>query len=275
MLSYKHGYHAGNHADVMKHIVLIYLYNLSKKHHKSISYIDTHSGSGKYDYKHDYMNKNKEYNLGIRKLDNYDGNNRLILNYLRILKKINFNKNYFYFGSPVIIANISDKNDRLNFCELHKNEYKNLKKNLNKFTNAKIYNEDGFKFIKKIKDKKKDYFIFIDPSYELKSDYEEIETLLDNYEKNLIKQQVMIWYPVINLEEKDLFIEKIKKKGINNLLNIELPIYKYNEDLGMKGSGLILINFKKSIFKNLKILIKELHTILKNTDSNKPKIKYL
>ena len=61
MLSYKHGFHAGNHADVLKHIVLIYLYNLVKKHHKSISYIDTHSGNGVYKYISRYMNKNKEY----------------------------------------------------------------------------------------------------------------------------------------------------------------------------------------------------------------------
>ena len=55
MLSYKHGYHAGNHADVLKHIVLIYLYNLTKKTSKSISYIDTHSGNGKYKYTSRYM----------------------------------------------------------------------------------------------------------------------------------------------------------------------------------------------------------------------------
>ena len=61
MLSYKHGFHAGNHADVLKHIVLIYLYKLQKKHNKSISYIDTHSGNGIYKYISKYMDKNKEY----------------------------------------------------------------------------------------------------------------------------------------------------------------------------------------------------------------------
>ena len=69
MLSYKHGYHAGNHADVLKHIVLIYLYKLSQKHYKSISYIETHSGSAIYKYKSKYMDEIKEYKYGVMKIE--------------------------------------------------------------------------------------------------------------------------------------------------------------------------------------------------------------
>tara|TARA_B100002052_G_scaffold262651_1_gene257264 strand:+ start:56 stop:334 length:279 start_codon:yes stop_codon:yes gene_type:complete len=88
MLSYKHGFHAGNHADVLKHIVLIYLYNLVKKHNKSISYIDTHSGNGLYKYISRYMEKNKEYKYGVKKIEKYVGDNKLIKNYLNIIKII-------------------------------------------------------------------------------------------------------------------------------------------------------------------------------------------
>ena len=70
MLSYKHGYHAGNQADVLKHICLIQAYKNLKKHYNSISYIDTHAGSGDYHYISDYMAKNKEYENGINKLQN-------------------------------------------------------------------------------------------------------------------------------------------------------------------------------------------------------------
>ena len=103
MLSYKHGYHAGNHADVLKHIVLIYLYNLVKKHNKSISYVDTHSGNGLYKYISRYMEKNKEYKYGIKKIEKYTGDNKLLKDYLKIIKKIS-KKNNFYPGSPLIIS---------------------------------------------------------------------------------------------------------------------------------------------------------------------------
>ena len=72
MLSYKHGFHAGNHSDVLKHICLIVLYAKSiKKSNNSIIYIDTHSGGGLYNLKHDYMKKNKEYLSGITKIVNF------------------------------------------------------------------------------------------------------------------------------------------------------------------------------------------------------------
>ena len=146
MLSYRHGYHAGNHADVMKHIIMLYLYNLEKKVNNSISYIDTHSGNGIYKYISKYMDKNKEYKEGIKKIQNYKGNNILIKNYLSTISKIT-GKNNFYPGSPIFISSIANEKDKLFFCELHNNEYELLKKNLNKYTNAKILNADGFNFI--------------------------------------------------------------------------------------------------------------------------------
>ena len=106
MLSYKHGYHAGNHADVMKHIIMLYLYNLEKKVNNSISYIDTHSGNGIYKYISRYMDKNKEYKEGIKKIQNYKGNNILIKNYLSTISKIT-GKNNFYPGSPIFISSIA------------------------------------------------------------------------------------------------------------------------------------------------------------------------
>ena len=276
MLSYKHGYHAGNHADVFKHIVLIYLYNIEKKTLKSISYIDTHSGSSIYKYTSKYMDKNKEYKFGIKKIQKYVGKNNLINNYLKILKKISI-KNNFYPGSPYIISFISNKLDKLFFCELHKNEHKNLKLNLKKFTNTKIINEDGFDYINKFSSGDKKQFILIDPSYEIKDDFKKIYTLIDNINFKFLKSKIIIWYPILNFTENDEFIDTLRKMGLNNLLNLELPIYNDDNEKGMKGSGLLIINFKnKLLFKNLKSLIKDLSKCLKDNDRvYKPKIRYL
>ena len=275
MLSYKHGFHAGNHADVLKHIVLIYLYILVKKHHKSISYIDTHSGNGLYKYISKYMEKNKEYKYGIKKIEKYTGDNKLIKNYLSIIKTIS-KKNNFYPGSPSIISNISDKNDKLYFCELHNNEFDNLKKNLKKFTNIKNINTDGFEFIEKKLSNDRSYFILIDPSYEIKDDYIKINNVIDNIEK-YEKSKILIWYPILNFEDNDRFIENLRKKGIGKMINLELPIKSNKEEKGMKGSGLLIINFKeKIILRDLKALSKELHFYLKqNEDVYNPKVRYL
>ena len=275
MLSYKHGYHAGNHADVLKHIVLIYLYILVKKHNKSISYIDTHSGNGLYKYISKYMEKNKEYKYGIKKIEKYTGDNKLIKNYLNIIKTIS-KKNNFYPGSPFIISSISDKNDKLYFCELHNNEFDNLKKNLKKFTNIKNINTDGFEFIEKKLNNDRSYFILIDPSYEIKDDYIKINNIIDNIEK-YEKSKILIWYPILSFEDNDRFIENLRKKGIGKMINLELPIKSNKEEKGIKGSGLLIINFKeKIILRDLKALSKELHFYLKqNDDVYNPKVRYL
>ncbi len=275
MLSYKHGFHAGNHADVLKHIVLIYLYILVKKHNKSISYIDTHSGNGLYKYISKYMEKNKEYKYGIKKIEKYTGDNKLIKNYLSIIKTIS-KKNNFYPGSPSIISNISDNNDKLYFCELHNNEFDSLKKNLKKFTNIKNINTDGFEFIEKKLRNDRSYFILIDPSYEIKDDYIKINNFIDNIEK-YEKSKILIWYPILSFEDNDRFIENLRKKGIGKMINLELPIKSNKEEMGMKGSGLLIINFKeKIILRDLKALSKELHFYLKqNDDVYNPKVRYL
>ena len=275
MLSYKHGFHAGNHADVLKHIVLIYLHSLVKKHNKSISYVDTHSGNGMYMYISRYMEKNKEYKNGIKRIEKYLGDNKLIKNYLNIIKKISKN-NQFYPGSPFIVSNISNNTDKLYFCELHNNEFDNLKKNLNQFTNVKKINVDGFEYLeKKLKDNKS-YFILIDPSYEIKDDFIKINKILDNMDKYQ-KTKILIWYPILNYEDNDKFIENLRKKGISRMINLELPVISQSLEKGMKGSGLLIINFKENkILRDLKALSKELHLYLKqNDDVYNPKVRYL
>ena len=276
MLSYKHGYHAGNHADVLKHIVLLYLYNLEKKTSNSISYIDTHSGNGVYKYTSKYMEKNKEYKDGIKKIQNYKGNNILIKNYLSTITTIT-GKNNYYPGSPIFISSISSKKDKLFFCELHNNEYDLLKKNLKKNTNIKTLNEDGFDFVINKVNKDKNYFVFIDPSYEIKDDFNKVEIILNNIDSLFSKSKIIIWYPVFNILENDNFIQNIRKKGISNIINIEIPIMKYGDHISLQGSGLLLINFtNRSIMKNFKEVISEIQNILKQEENiTRFKLRYL
>ena len=110
-----------------------------------------------------------------------------------------------------------------------------------------------------------------------KEDFDKIHNILDNLEKKYEKTKIIIWYPILNYSENDLFIESIRKKGISNLINVELPVKANNEDRGMKGSGLLIMNFnEKKIMKDLKNLLKDLHLYLKQNDEvYNPKVRYL
>ena len=274
MLSYKHGYHAGNQADVLKHICLIQAYKSLKKHHNSISYIDTHAGSGDYKFKSDYMSKNKEYEKGISILEEYKYENQSIKFYLKIIRNINNSKKIsFYPGSPLIMSYMSDNSDKLSFYELHNNEFILLRKNLSKQINSKFFNKDGFDFTNQKINSNEKTLVLIDPSYEIKDDFEKVVNTLRILDKEYANLTALIWYPVLNVENNDLFIENIRKIGSNRITRIELPLKKYNEDIGMKGIGIILFDGSKFLINNMKECVKELYQIFKDENCNiKPKI---
>ena len=274
MLSYKHGYHAGNQADVLKHICLIQAYKSLKRHHKSISYIDTHAGSGDYNFKSDYMAKNKEYEKGISKLENYKYENQSIKYYLKVLRNINNSKKMtFYPGSPSIMSYLSDKDDKLSFYELHKNEFQLLRKYLSKKINSKTFNTNGFEFLLQKINSKVKTLVLIDPSYEIKDDFDKVVSTLKILDEKYENITAIIWYPVLNIENNDLFIESIRKLGSNRITRIELPLKKYNDEIGMKGNGVILFNGSNFLINNMKDCVKELYQIFKDENCNiKPKI---
>ena len=271
MLSYKHGFHAGNHADVLKHLCLIYFLKSIKKQYNSIIYVDTHAGNGVYELNHEYMKKNKEYNSGIEKLLNFKTDDPYLRFYIKTIKNINESgKIKFYPGSPKISHFLTNNIDELYYFELHNNEYKELKKNFSKCTNVKIYNKDGFQLFKEKKiDKEKKGLILVDPSYEIKSDYDKVIEFIGDNNNKLINKIVMIWYPLLTREISNNFIESFKKTGIQNILRIEMPIENDNEEKGMTGSGLIVLNTHKNTANNLRGCIKELQNCLQIKNNNK------
>ena len=271
MLSYKHGFHAGNHADVLKHICLIYFIKSIKKSNNSITYIDTHSGGGVYNLKHDYMKKNKEYLGGISKIIDFKTEDPYIRYYLKTIRNINESKIInFYPGSPKIVKYLTDKNDKLYYWELHSKEYEDLKKNFKQYSNVKIVKKDGFSFFndQKIK-KEKSGIILVDPSYEIKDDYEKVLTFIKSNYDQFENKIVLVWYPILTRDHTNDFIDEFKKTGIKDILRIEMPIKNDSNDKGMTGSGIIALNTHAKTALNLRGTIKELQTCLQLKDNRK------
>ena len=220
------------------------------------------------------MSKNKEYENGISILENYKYENQSIKFYLKIIRNINNSKKIsFYPGSPLIMSHLSDNSDKLSFYELHNNEFILLRKNLSKQINSKFFNKDGFDFTNQKINSNEKTLVLIDPSYEIKDDFEKVLNTLRILDKEYSNLTALIWYPVLNVENNDLFIENIRKIGSNRITRIELPLKKYNEDIGMKGTGIILFDGSKFLINNMKECVKELYQIFKDENCNiKPKI---
>ena len=271
MLSYKHGFHAGNHSDVLKHICLIYFIKSIKKSYNSITYLDTHSGGGIYYLNHEYMKKNKEYLSGISKIINFKTEDPYIRFYLKTIRNINESKNIkFYPGSPKIAEYLTDNKDELYFCELHNNEYEDLKKNFNKYSNIKILKKDAFSFFdeKKLK-KNKNGIILIDPSYEIKDDYQKVISFIKSNYSKFENKIILIWYPIISRDLTNDFINEFKRTGIKDILRIEMPVKNDSEIKGMTGSGLIVLNVHQKTALSLRGTIKELQNCLQENENKK------
>ena len=145
----------------------------------------------------------------------------------------------------------------------------------NKFlknSNIKIINDDGFKFPNKIKIKKqKKGIILIDPSYDEKDDHEKVINLITKNYEQLENKIIIIWYPMINRNDTNNFIDGFKKTGIQNILRIEMPIQNDNEEINMTGSGLLVFNAHNKTKQSLRGTIIELQKCLQ-LKGNKKKV---
>ena len=268
MLSYRHGYHAGNAADVLKHFILFYVLDYVKKKDKNFIFIDSHAGAGKYSISDPYMQKNKEYLQGIEKIYKIKNDDIFFKNYLELIKSINSNSDLkIYPGSCYLAAKSLRTDDKLHFLELHPTEFLNLKKNFENDLRVIIENEDSYKkLIKLLPPKEKRAVILIDPSYELKDEYEKVLKMLSDCYKKFPHGVYIIWYPVLNNKKSESFIVDILKENYKNLSHIEM--ITDNSNNGMQGSGLFIINCPWSIEKDIKKSLEIIFNYLKKTNDH-------
>ena len=267
MLSYRHGYHAGNAADVLKHFILTYVLDYIKKKDKGFIFIDSHAGAGKYLISDPYMQKNKEYLQGIKKILQLKNDNIFLKKYLDLIKSINFNSELkIYPGSCYLAARSLRPNDNLYFFELHPKEFLNLKKNFENDSRVIIENRDSYQRLNKLlPPKEKRAVILIDPSYELKDEYEKVLEMLSDCYKKFPLGVYIIWYPVLKNKKSEKFIFNVLKKKYKNLSHVEM--ITDNSNNGMQGSGLFILNCPWSIENDIKKSLETIFDCLKKNNN--------
>ena len=244
MLSYRHSYHAGNHADVLKHIVLTLCINSLKEKEKPFLYLDTHSGAGRYLLQSEHAEKTGEYLSGINLIWQQSETPELLNTYLSVLKRYNpFDNLKYYLGSPLIAKQLLREQDKINLTELHPTDYPLLRQEFSKDKRARVLREDGFSQLKsKLPPESRRGIVLIDPSYEIKDDYQKIpKALLEAY-KRFATGIYLIWYPVVSRTQTQKMIDEIVNLGIKKISQFEFTIKPDNNQKGMTASGMIVIN---------------------------------
>jgi 23S rRNA (adenine2030-N6)-methyltransferase len=243
MLSYRHAFHAGNHADVLKHYVFSLVLAYFNQKDKPYWVVDTHAGAGIYSLHDDFSQKNAEFENGIARLFTAKNLPESLADFVKVIKSFNENNQLnFYPGSPKIAEAFLRADDKLRLFELHPSDFKLLTENF-KNRQTKIEMQDGFAGIKAcLPPPTKRGVVLIDPPYELKNDYIRVVDCLKDSLNRFATGTYMVWYPLLQRPEPAIMIEKLKGLSANWLqvkMSIEAP---REEGFGMFGSGMFIIN---------------------------------
>ena len=258
MLSYRHSFHAGNYADVIKHIVLVEILAYLTKKEAPFEYIDTHSGTGLYDLRSHESSKLQEYTNGIAKLNRQTFPE--LATYFDVIDSFNQHSALtFYPGSPSFAQYFIRKQDRAWLYELHPTDIELLKKNMAGNRKVRVHHQDGFKGLKAvIPPTSKRALVLVDPSYEIKTDYQLVATSIISAYKKFRQGVYAIWYPVVQRETIDSMEQTLIDSGIRNIQRFELGLSPDTKERGMTSSGMIVINPPWTLFDKMTALLPKL-----------------
>ena len=246
MLSYRHAFHAGNHADVLKHFLLVALTRYLGEKDAPFWYVDTHAGAGLYALDAGYATKLAEYVDGIGRLWGRQDLPAALAEYVDLVRALNPDGLLkAYPGSPWIAHQTLRAQDRLKLFELHSSDSELLQNNFRELgRRASVQAGDGFAGIKALlPPPPRRALVLMDPSYEDKADYRNVVSALEDALSRFATGVYVVWYPQLSRLDARQLPDKLKRLPAKNWLHVSLTVNKPGEDgFGMHGSGLFVLN---------------------------------
>ena len=273
MLSYRHAYHAGNHADVLKHIILLQIAGYMAEKPAPFWIIDTHAGAGRYALESPHASKLGEYRDGIGRLWDKKGLPPAVVDYVEFVKILNPDGALRHYpGSPWLASQSLRACDRLRLYELHSSDVKLLQECFRGAgRQVTVTAGDGFAGLKAIlPPPPRRALVLIDPSYETRDDYANVVKGLQEALKRFATGTYAVWYPHLNKLESRKLPDKLKRLGAANWLHVTLEVKAPAGDgFGMNGSGMFIINPPWTLEKKLHETLPKLTQLLAQDDSAK------
>ncbi|MCC5793080.1 MAG: 23S rRNA (adenine(2030)-N(6))-methyltransferase RlmJ [Legionellaceae bacterium] len=243
MLSYQHAYHAGNFADVIKHLSLCLICDYLTQKDKPLFYLETHAGRGLYDLNDAMAQKTGEYKEGVALLWRERQNLPAVFSsWINAIAPYNQKHLRYYPGSPVFAAQLLRPIDRLYCCELHPQEFAALQQVALQNRRMHIHQTDGIASMQALlPPKEKRGLIFIDPSYEIKEEYKTIPQAIDNAFQRFSTGVFCLWYPCVNPWLTEQLNTKMRKIACKNSVHVHFNLNQPNQP-GMTATGLWILN---------------------------------
>lgn len=249
-MNYRHAFHAGNHADVLKHLVLLALLDALKRKDGSFFVLDTHAGRGRYALSAEESRKTAEADTGIGKLRGETGLPGLLKRYIDAVAAVNPDGGTsVYPGSPLLVANELREHDRLAACELHPEEAQALKSLFARDPRVAVHERDGYAAVKALLPPKLGAtkfargLVLIDPPYEAQdAEYPRVAAALSEGLQRWPNATYAVWYPVKQRRSLQPFFRSVAALPAKSILLAELLVRSDDSPLRLNGSGMLLIN---------------------------------
>ncbi len=258
-MNYRHAFHAGNHGDILKHIILARALSLMIAKDKPMAVLDAHAGIGRYDLSGVQATKTGEWQSGIAKLDDdFAPDVEAVLEpYRNILAAMNLDGDGRYYpGSPEIASQMIRATDRLIANELHPVDAAELTKNYAAEKNILVKQLDYLQAVKsELPFRERRGLVLIDPPFEVLDETLRTAQALEFGYRRMATATFMIWYPVTTEEFAKQFVDTMRALKIPNMLWCELRIKAAFAQGGLSGSGLIIINPPWTLENDLRILL--------------------
>ncbi len=271
-MNYRHIYHAGNFADVLKHAVLARLIVYMAQKDKAFRVLDTHAGIGLYDLSSEEAQKTGEWVDGIGRI--LDGDipakaKALLEPYLTAVRDLNPGRGpdgglTLYPGSPKLTRMLMRPQDRLSAMELHPDDYETLHRLFDGDFQSRITELDGWLALgAHLPPKEKRGIVLVDPPFEISGEYERLVDGLHKAWRRFSGGTFCLWYPLKQGAPIAEFHTALKELEIPKMLCAELSVRSDRDTTGLSGSGLIIVNPPFTLKDELDILLPFLKDRLK------------
>ncbi|MEO7198703.1 MAG: 23S rRNA (adenine(2030)-N(6))-methyltransferase RlmJ [Dokdonella sp.] len=264
-MNYRHAFHAGNFADVLKHTVLTGLLEALKGKQTPFCYMDTHAGRGRYQLNSDEAIRTGEYSGGVQRLLTAQRAPSLLHIYMNLIRGMNTGTEIVqYPGSPFLASLLMREQDRGILCELQNEEANALKAVFREDARFAVHTRDGYAAMKALlPPKERRGLVLIDPPFEAQDDeFRIIEHALVDAHKRWPTGMYAIWYPIKLRQHVQPFHRWLTKSGFGNVLVAELLLHPDNSALRLNGAGMAIINAPWKFDKQLNELLPILGELL-------------
>ena len=269
MLAYRHAFHAGNHADVLKHITLTLVLRYMNRKDKPYRLIDTHAGAGGYSLEGPYAQKKGEYLQGVARLWARDDLPPAVADYMDLVRQFNPDGQLEqYPGSPAFAQMLLRSQDQLRLYELHPTDHRILESYLGAVRGAEVKDTDGFDGLKsQVPPSSRRAVVLMDPSYEGHGDYSRVIASLREAITRFPEGVYMVWYPQVSKLEAAQLPRRLEGLAPKGWLHARLTVQQPDsQGFGLAGSGMFILNPPYSLHDELLTVLPYLTEVLGQYD---------